>query len=85
MKMFSFSLQDQIKALSKVGYVVVEQDVIVDESRSNTYKDEKHYANHAVYYKGKRLVEYLQPGTAEVEYAFMIELHNRMLKLFDND
>lgn len=82
MKMFTFSLQQMIDSLNKLGYLIVEEDVVLDNSRSNTYKDEQHYINYAVYRNGVRMVDYLKPGTAEVEFAFRSELHDRVLKLF---
>lgn len=82
MKMFTFSLQEMIECLNKSGYLIVEEKVSIDESRSNTYKDEQSYTNYAVYRNGNRMIDYLQPGTAEVEFAFRAELHNRLLNLF---
>lgn len=76
-----FSLQEQIDALTKLGYIIKEEQVIVDESRSNTYKDERSYTNYSVFRNGVRLVYWMKPGTGEVELAFKSEVHRALLNL----
>lgn len=76
-----FSLQEQIDALTKLGYIIKEEQVIIDESRSNTYKDERSYTNYSVFRNGVRLVDWMPVGTGEVELAFKSEVHRVLLNL----
>jgi hypothetical protein len=76
-----FTLQEQIEALTRLGYEIKEESVLVDESRFNTYKDEQHYINYSVYFNNERLITWMKPGAGEVELAFRSELHKKLLSL----
>ena len=81
--MIPFSIQEMTSALEAIGYEIKEEQITVDESKFNTYKQEKTYTLFQPYYRGQKMVEWDRGfGTRRIEYCFNHELQKRLLDLF---
>ncbi len=78
-----FTLAQMIECLTKIGYTVVEEKEVVDESYYHNQTREVTHNVYNVYKNGEKLTDFMKVyGTKRVELVFSIELEKRLINLF---
>jgi hypothetical protein len=74
----SFTPQQQIDALTKLGYEVKDETVMVEDR----YSDEHPHKVYNVYLHGDLQIEWGALGTYRLTYVFEREMERKLLSLF---
>lgn len=78
----NFSFEDKVLALTRAGYEIKEDKIIVLERRTGGPDNEVLHAVWNVYLGGQSMCPWGAAGTYRVDWVFNRELEKRLLKLF---
>lgn len=84
MKSLTFSLQEMIQSLEKIGYTIKQDKEVVTFRTYHDQTEDKEVNIYNAYYLDdpKPMCTHAGHGTRRIEAAFEFELKNKLLKLF---